>query len=79
MVRTSEMMPTDLGYMPRSTWKALKRYNVPPAFFWELEDAFTDVGIEPNYRQIEKFIRTHSTNGSYDSPWPFKPEEVRSI
>ena len=51
------------GEITASLNKTLRRYNVPPASFWELEDMYEEAGVKVDLDQIERFIKKSSEDG----------------
>lgn len=66
------------GEIPVTLNRTLKKYNVPPASFSELEDVYELNDREIDLAQIERFIKKHSESGMYQAPWPLSYEEVLS-
>ena len=65
------------GTVTTSLLRTIKKYNVPPASFWELEDVYEEEGRTVDLDQIERFIKLHAgSSGNYIGPWPLQPWQL---
>ena len=70
------VMDESYGEITRTLSYAIKAYNVPPAFYWTLEDIFIDRDMDVDHGAIERFIKANSERGQYNEPWPLDPVQV---
>lgn len=76
---TELMLNENYGEITPSLNRTLKRYNVPPAFFWELEDMYEANGRSVDHAQMERFIKAHSKDKNYQAPWPLRPDNLFAV
>ena len=77
---TSELIVTDdYGPVTPRLFKTLKKFNVTPAEFSDLEDAYELIAESPiDHEQVGRWVTRHSHSGSYRAPWPLNPLDVLS-
>lgn len=70
------VMDESYGEVTKSLRRTIKTHNVPPAFYWTLEDIFTDRDMDVDHGAIERFIKANSERGQYNEPRPLDPVAV---
>ena len=75
---TAEMIVTDdYGTIAPRLFKTLKKFNVTPAEFSDIEDIYELIAETPiDHDQVVRWVTRHSHSGSYRAPWPLNPLDV---